>query len=411
MARQPRGLRARRKQKRQNMFVPRPQQRVLAPSYLRVDEGELRPALVIEVSRPAGVMGGTLRFTDKEFKGLPDGGMHWVAARDMYPDPAYEGSARGGGSTSTTPQPSGGARLMDRADPEEDFIPEPTPRRRRRRKTSSATTRARQRSMKAAAAAENSAEVQGEKTSLQPEREAGKLPAGRKGASKSTNQPTSRRTKMSPAARRRGRAATAEVEPEAKTTTRKGRGRKAAAAEPEAAAKTNGNRRTHEDIVALVPEIVKHLKAGVTMTEIRLGGDTVGEKGYGAGPVIRKALAEAGYNTKGEKVEVEDLTELEGKKLAAAVAELREDGKAWYYLELATDMSQSDLKELLEENGFGELASGRVTLGEEEEEEPAPKPAARKRTGRAAKAAEAEPEADAPKTTRRRGRRQAANPS
>ena len=41
---------------------------------------------------------------------------------------------------------------------------------------------------------------------------------------------------------------------------------------------------------------------------------------YGAGPVIRKALTEKGYNTKGEKIQTEDLTDLTGKKLVQAVA-------------------------------------------------------------------------------------------
>lgn len=234
---------------------------------------------------------------------------------------------------------------------------------------------------------------------------------------------------------RRTAAKAAEAEAPAATTTRK-RGRKSttAAATPEPA--TNGsNRRTHEDIVALVPEIVKHLKNGVTMTEIRLGGDEVAKTGhpdgYGAGPVIRKALTEAGYNTKGEVIETPDLTELEGKPLADAVAELRDEGKAWYFLELATDMSQNDLKDLLEEHGYASLAEGRVIIsGADEEEEEAPAPTARRgrkaaaatteaaapatttrKRGRKAAAAEPEAEAAPATTTRRRGRKAAANPS
>lgn len=237
-----------------------------------------------------------------------------------------------------------------------------------------------------------------------------------------------------PAARRTRKAAAETAEAEPQTTSRR-RGRKAAQAEPEPAKASNGNRRTHEDIVALVPEIVEHLKNGVTMTEIRLGGDTVAKSGhpdgYGAGPVIRKALTEAGFNTKGESIDRPDLSDLEGKALADAVAELREDGKAWYYIELAADMSQDDLKDLLEENGYGQLAEGRVIIsGSDEEEEEAPAPTTRRRgrkaaqaeeepapaattrrRGRKAATAEAEPEPAAATTTRRRRGRKAENPS
>lgn len=221
-----------------------------------------------------------------------------------------------------------------------------------------------------AAPTQKSGDLQGRINSLQRKRKRATI------ARRSTNQPTTsptRRTKMATA-----------------TKTRKGRTK--AKAEPEAT--SNGNRRTHEDILELVPEIVRKLKAGTTMTDIRAE--------YGAGPVIRKALTEKGYNTKGEKVEVEDITDLKGKALAKAVAALREDGKAWYYIELAADMSADDLKELLEENGYEELASGRVVKEEDEEEKPAPK-----KRGRAkAAAAEEEDEPEA-KPARKRGRRRA----
>lgn len=402
MARQPRGLRAKRRQKKQNMFVPRQAQHVLAPSYLRLDEEELRPAVVVEVSRPQGVMGATLRFTDKEFRNLPDGGMHWVAARDMHPDPAFVDSARGGVSVmSARPEPSGHTRVTVDPEPEPEASPTTTRRRRRRRRTTRST--------------EIAGTSSTETFSLQSEQEAATMrPAGRKGRSKqSVTQSTNRRTTSMPAARRTRKAATAEAEPQETKTTGRRRGRAAKAAEPEPEPAKNGNRRTHEDIVALVPEIVKHLQNGVTMTEIRLGGDTVGPNGYGAGPVIRKALTEAGYNTKGERIETPDLTTLEGKALVDAVVKLRQENKAWYYIELATDMSQDDLKDLLEENGHGDLAAGRVPVAEDEEEEaaePAPKTTSRRR-GRAAKAAETEPEPEPATTGRRRGRRKAANPS
>lgn len=428
-----------RQKKRKNPFVPRPGQHVLVPSYLAGvhKDDEQFEAYVLEVTRPQGVIGGTVRYVDAQFHKLPDGGMHWWPARDME----EVMTARGGHSyVSARPEPSAGARLLAQGELFDDTSPSTTGttrRRRRRRKPTSTTTeptqtttrrRRRRRASAAAQSTEGAGTSSAEKNSLQTDGQAGKLPAGQRRKRRSTNpQTTHRRTSM---ARRTTKAATAEPEP---ATTGRKRGRKTTAtAEPEPAKASNGssNRRTHEDIVALVPEIVQHLKNGVTMTEIRLGGDTVGSEGYGAGPVIRKALTEAGYNTKGEKIERPDLTELEGKKLADAVAELRNDGKAWYYIELAADMSQDDLKDLLEENGYGELASGRVILsGEEEEEAPAP---AKRGRGRKTAAA-AEPEAAAPATTgrrrgrktaaaepepepaatggRRRGRRQAANPS
>lgn len=191
--------------------------------------------------------------------------------------------------------------------------------------------------------------------------------------------------------RRGGRKAAEAVEEKPVAKTRRSRA-KAVEPEPE----SNG-RRSHEDILDLVPEIVEKLRDGTTMTDIRAE--------YGAGPVIRKALAEKGYNTKGERVEVEDLSDLKGAKLAKAIAALREEGRAWYYIELAADMSADDAKALLVEHGFDELATGRVSLnGDEEEAKPAPK------RGRA-KAAPKEEE-EAKPAARRRGRgRRTANPS
>lgn len=185
----------------------------------------------------------------------------------------------------------------------------------------------------------------------------------------------------------------------ARTATKGRRTAKAKQAEPEETEAKGNGRRTHEDILELVPEIVEKLKDGVTMTEIRAE--------YGAGPVIRKALTEKGYNTKGERIEVEEI-EGKGATLAKRVAAKREDGWAWYKLEIATDMSTDDLKELLEEHGYGELAEGRVVLAkdEEDDEEEEAKPARKRgRTKAAASNGEDKPAA------RKRGRRKAANPS
>jgi hypothetical protein len=123
-----------------------------------------------------------------------------------------------------------------------------------------------------------------------------------------------------------------------------------------------------------VPAIVKMLKAGHTMTEVRAK--------YGAGAKIRKALGEAGYNTKGEKVEIAKISG-SGKALAAKVARQREAGVAWWTLELATGKTETDLRELLENSGYASLAEGRVV---QEREAPAKRTrstkAAAKTTGR-----------------------------
>jgi phosphoglycolate phosphatase-like HAD superfamily hydrolase len=141
------------------------------------------------------------------------------------------------------------------------------------------------------------------------------------------------------------------------------------AAAAKRATKTAPERSTFPALTpAVVKDIVRQLKAGTTMTDIRAE--------FGQGAKIRKALTEAGYNTKGEKIEVEAING-SGKTLATRVARAREAGKAWYSLEIATGKSETQLKDLLTEHGFGELAEGRVIKD---------KPEPVKRTARAAKA-------------------------
>lgn len=138
---------------------------------------------------------------------------------------------------------------------------------------------------------------------------------------------------------------------------------------------------TQAQIVAKsVPAIVKSLKSGTTMTDIR--------SQYGAGSVIRKALADAGYNTKGEKVTVEPING-SGAVLAKRVAAARADGRAWWNIELATGKTEIVLRDLLNENGYGELAEGRVVREQEDKPKPARKTVAKKTTAKAKPAAKA----------------------
>jgi hypothetical protein len=157
-------------------------------------------------------------------------------------------------------------------------------------------------------------------------------------------------TAKKPAAKKTAVRKTAS-KPAAKPAARK----TAAKAAP---ASSNGHKQIN------VGAIVKRLKAGETMTVIR--------SEYGAGPKIRKALTEAGYNTKGEKIERDSISTAGGAKATAKrVANARAEGWPWYRIELATGMSERELRNLLEENGYASLAEGRVVQDREEE---APKP-------------------------------------
>jgi hypothetical protein len=139
-------------------------------------------------------------------------------------------------------------------------------------------------------------------------------------------------------------------------TAAKSTGRKPAAKASTTKAATNAYAEMN------VPAIVKMLKAGETMTTVRAR--------YGQGAKIRKALAEAGYNTKGEKVEISEIKG-SGAVLAKRVAAQREAGVAWWSLELATGKSETVLRELLNDHGYSALAAGRVV---QEREAPAPRP-------------------------------------
>ncbi len=193
-------------------------------------------------------------------------------------------------------------------------------------------------------------------------------------------------------------------------STTKARGGKSTKAAPKAkAAQNGGGRRTHADRAKRVPEIVKMIKSGAKLGDVRAK----------FGP-ISALLAEAGYNTKGEKVSREPING-SGATLAKRVAAQRRQGVPFYELALRTSKSQAELVELLETHGFADVARGRVKT--------APQAEAKTRSTKAAPKAKAAPakakaatkrgktqETAEARTPRRPGRRvgkkrAAANPS
>lgn len=104
-------------------------------------------------------------------------------------------------------------------------------------------------------------------------------------------------------------------------------------------------RMTHEEKLALVPELVKKLQSGTKFAEIRR------DPAYPSSG-LRKALAAAGYNTRGEPIEdVVKPINGTGKALAKRVAARRAAGAAWWRLELETGQRTRELKKLLATHG------------------------------------------------------------
>jgi hypothetical protein len=123
-----------------------------------------------------------------------------------------------------------------------------------------------------------------------------------------------------------------------------------------------------------VKDVIKRLKAGETMTSLR--------SDYGAGTPIRRALLAAGYNTKGERVEAETISTNGGAKATAKrIAAARQDNWPWYRIETATGLTETQLREMLSDNGYADLVTGRVPKGGDD------KPAAKKAPAKAAPAA------------------------
>jgi hypothetical protein len=107
--------------------------------------------------------------------------------------------------------------------------------------------------------------------------------------------------------------------------------------------------------------IVPMLQDGTKMTEIR--------DQFGAGPTIRRALSRVGYNTKGQQVKVVGtvkVARVQPKVLAKRIAERRENGAAWWRLELETGKQADELRVLLAEHGYTTtgMVAGRMVISE-----------------------------------------------
>jgi len=156
------------------------------------------------------------------------------------------------------------------------------------------------------------------------------------------------------------------------------------------AAKSNGSaRRTAEDWDGLVGEIRTARQGGETMQSLK--------KKYGVSSDVpmREALARAGFNSKGEALEYEDISGLSGAKLKARLVKEREEGTAWYMLALMTGKSEADLREVVGDaapSGGGRKASAKAATesadtkeeGAQEEAAPAKKATTAKRGRKAA---------------------------
>lgn len=126
---------------------------------------------------------------------------------------------------------------------------------------------------------------------------------------------------------------------------------KAATATKPAAKKGNtGRTGAVAKIEANVQKIAKALRGGATMKSQKA------EFGVSDDGPIRKALAKAGFDSKGGKLEVAkiDASKAAGKK---AVVKARSEGTPWYVLEIATGLTEGQLRTIVSEAGG---ATGRV---------------------------------------------------
>jgi hypothetical protein len=133
------------------------------------------------------------------------------------------------------------------------------------------------------------------------------------------------------------------------TAAKKGGAAKKQASQAPAQESNGSNRRTQEDWDSLVNEIREARQAGETMQALKI------KYGVGTDVPLREALARAGYNSKGEELEYEDLSDLKGSKLTARVRKEREQGTAWYMLALMTGKTEAELREVA-----GDVAVKRV---------------------------------------------------
>lgn len=135
---------------------------------------------------------------------------------------------------------------------------------------------------------------------------------------------------------------TTNKEPTMAKVTRSKSATKTAETKTKTTAKSNGTtRRTAEDWDSIVNEIREARQAGETMQSLK--------KKYSVSSDVpmREALARAGFNSKGEALEYEDISGLSGAKLKTRLIKERTDGTAWYMLALMTGKSESDLREVV----------------------------------------------------------------
>lgn len=141
--------------------------------------------------------------------------------------------------------------------------------------------------------------------------------------------------------------------PTVKVKPRKATGAKPAAAKSKATgAKATGSngRRTAADVDKLVPAFVKHLKGGGTMRALKE------EHGFSDDGPIRQALARKGYDSKGSKLALPDVT-----NTPKGVAAARKAGHAWYIIALALGKTEAEVKAMAEKAGVS--TSGRTYVG------------------------------------------------
>lgn len=165
------------------------------------------------------------------------------------------------------------------------------------------------------------------------------------------------------------------------TVTRK-KGAAKTAAKKAAAVKTtvSNGRRAAENWDNLVDEIREARQSGTTMKDLKT------QYGVSSDVPLREALARAGYDSKGDALEYDDISGLRGAPLKNRIVKERKEGTAWYLLALMTGKSESELRSLAGDAGTG--GGGRKA---------ATAKTAKQSTGK--------------KITRRKGKKEAVDPS
>jgi hypothetical protein len=148
------------------------------------------------------------------------------------------------------------------------------------------------------------------------------------------------------------------------------------------AAKSNGasTRRTAADWDSIVNEIRAKRQGGETMQALKK------EYGVSSDVPLREALARAGFNSKGEALEYDDISGLSGAKLKARLVKERSEGTAWYMLALMTGQSESDLREVVGDTPIPKAAKPVKESAEGKEEGAQPKATAKRTVKKGTKA-------------------------